>query len=48
MMSTLSTNAVEFGGFWFTAWPAPDCVAFAADSDEALKFVTPPVSDRPR
>jgi hypothetical protein len=41
MMSTLSANAVEFGGFWFTAWPAPDRIAFAADSDEALKFLTP-------
>jgi hypothetical protein len=42
VMSTLSINAVEYGGFWFTPWPAPDRVAFAADSDQALTFSDAP------
>jgi hypothetical protein len=40
-MSTLAVNAVEFGAFWFTAWPGPERIAFAADSDQALRFLTP-------
>jgi hypothetical protein len=40
-MSTIAEIAATDGKLCFIAWPEPERVAFDADSDDALKYLTP-------